>query len=187
MKEALNQTVEVLRRGGIILYPTDTVWGIGCDATNAEAVARVLALKERSEVKGLIVLVDSSARIDRYVDEVPDIAYDLIDLATSPLTVVFDRGKNLANNLLPADGSVAIRVVQHEFCQRVVAKLGRPLVSTSANVAGGVTPRVLAEVDERIVRGVDFVVPERFHCPVSDRPSGVVAVGRGGVVRVIRE
>lgn len=187
MKEVLNQTVEVLQRGGIILYPTDTVWGIGCDATNAEAVARVLELKQRSEAKGLIVLVDTSARIDRYVDDVPDIAYDLIDLATSPLTVVFDRGKNLASNLLPADGSVAIRVVQHEFCRRLVERLGRPLVSTSANVAGGATPRVLAEVDERIVRGVDMVVPEQFHCPVSSRPSGVVAVQRGGVVRVIRE
>ena len=183
----LTQTVEVLQRGGIILYPTDTVWGIGCDATNAEAVARVLELKQRSEAKGLIVLVDTSARIDRYVDDVPDIAYDLIDLATSPLTVVFDRGKNLASNLLPADGSVAIRVVQHEFCRRLVERLGRPLVSTSANVAGGATPRVLAEVDERIVRGVDMVVPEQFHCPVSSRPSGVVAVQRGGVVRVIRE
>ncbi|MBR7066717.1 MAG: threonylcarbamoyl-AMP synthase [Bacteroidales bacterium] len=187
MKEVLTQTVEVLQRGGIILYPTDTVWGIGCDATNAEAVARVLELKQRSEAKGLIVLVDTSARIDRYVDDVPDIAYDLIDLATSPLTVVFDRGKNLASNLLPADGSVAIRVVQHEFCRRLVERLGRPLVSTSANVAGGATPRVLAEVDERIVRGVDMVVPEQFHCPVSSRPSGVVAVQRGGVVRVIRE
>lgn len=187
MKEVLTQTVEVLQRGGIILYPTDTVWGIGCDATNAEAVARVLELKQRSEVKGLIVLVDTSARIDRYVDDVPDIAYDLIDLATSPLTVVFDRGKNLASNLLPADGSVAIRVVQHEFCRRLVERLGRPLVSTSANVAGGATPRVLAEVDERIVRGVDMVVPEQFHCPMSSRPSGVVAVQRGGVVRVIRE
>lgn len=187
MKEVLNQTVEVLQRGGIILYPTDTVWGIGCDATNAEAVARVLELKQRSEAKGLIVLVDTSARIDRYVDDVPDIAYDLIDLATSPLTVVFDRGKNLASNLLPADGSVAIRVVQHEFCRRLVERLGRPLVSTSANVAGGATPRVLAEVDERIVRGVDMVVPEQFHCPMSSRPSGVVAVQRGGVVRVIRE
>ncbi len=183
----LTQTVEVLQRGGIILYPTDTVWGIGCDATNAEAVARVLELKQRSEAKGLIVLVDTSARIDRYVDDVPDIAYDLIDLATSPLTVVFDRGKNLASNLLPADGSVAIRVVQHEFCRRLVERLGRPLVSTSANVAGGATPRVLAEVDERIVRGVDMVVPEQFHCPMSSRPSGVVAVQRGGVVRVIRE
>ena len=183
----LTQTVEVLQCGGIILYPTDTVWGIGCDATNAEAVARVLELKQRSEAKGLIVLVDTSARIDRYVDDVPDIAYDLIDLATSPLTVVFDRGKNLASNLLPADGSVAIRVVQHEFCRRLVERLGRPLVSTSANVAGGATPRVLAEVDERIVRGVDMVVPEQFHCPVSSRPSGVVAVQRGGVVRVIRE
>ena len=183
----LTQTVEVLQRGGIILYPTDTVWGIGCDATNAEAVARVLELKQRSEAKGLIVLVDTSARIDRYVDDVPDIAYDLIDLATSPLTVVFDRGKNLASNLLPADGSVAIRVVQHEFCRRLVERLGRPLVSTSANVAGGATPRVLAEVDGRIVRGVDMVVPEQFHCPVSSRPSGVVAVQRGGVVRVIRE
>lgn len=187
MKEVLTQTVEVLQCGGIILYPTDTVWGIGCDATNAEAVARVLELKQRSEAKGLIVLVDTSARIDRYVDDVPDIAYDLIDLATSPLTVVFDRGKNLASNLLPADGSVAIRVVQHEFCRRLVERLGRPLVSTSANVAGGATPRVLAEVDERIVRGVDMVVPEQFHCPVSSRPSGVVAVQRGGVVRVIRE
>ena len=187
MKEVLTQTVEVLQRGGIILYPTDTVWGIGCDATNAEAVARVLELKQRSEAKGLIVLVDTSARIDRYVDDVPDIAYDLIDLATSPLTVVFDRGKNLASNLLPADGSVAIRVDQHEFCRRLVERLGRPLMSTSANVAGGATPRVLAEVDERIVRGVDMVVPEQFHCPVSSRPSGVVAVQRGGVVRVIRE
>lgn len=187
MKDTIQQALEVLRGGGLILCPTDTLWGIGCDATNAQAVARVLELKQRDDAKGLIVLVDTEARIAGYVDEVPDIAYDLMVLSDRPLTVVFERAKNLPPNLVAADGSVGMRVVQHELCQRLVARLGRPMVSTSANVSGRPAPRTLAEVDERIVKGVDFVVPERFHRPVSDRPSGVVALGRGGLVRVIRE
>lgn len=187
MKDTLRQALTALRSGGLILYPTDTLWGIGCDATNEQAVARVLALKERDDAKGLIVLVDTETRIAGYVEEVPDIAYDLIALADRPLTVVFERAKNLAHNIIASDGSVGVRVVQHELCQRLVAQLGRPIVSTSANLSGSPAPRVLGEVDERIVRGVDFVVPERFHGPASDRPSGVVAIGRGGLVRVIRE
>ena len=187
MKDTLRQALTALRSGGLILYPTDTLWGIGCDATNEQAVARVLALKERDDAKGLIVLVDTETRIAGYVEEVPDMAYDLIALADRPLTVVFERAKNLAHNIIASDGSVGVRVVQHELCQRLVAQLGRPIVSTSANLSGSPAPRVLGEVDERIVRGVDFVVPERFHGPASDRPSGVVAIGSGGLVRVIRE
>lgn len=187
MKATIDQAVTILRNGGLILYPTDTVWGIGCDATNAEAVSKIYNLKQRDDSKSMIILVDSLGRIPSYVSDVPDIAYDLIELSEKPLTIVFKNAKNLASNLIAADGSVGIRVVQHEFCQRLISRFGKPIVSTSANISGQPFAKSFDSIDEAIKNGVDFVVPPQFQSPVSNKPSSIIAVGSGGLVKVIRE
>lgn len=187
MQTTINQAAKVLNDGGIILYPTDTIWGIGCDATNPQAVARVYALKQRTDSKSMIVLIDSIGRIASYVADAPDIAYDLMELSDTPLTIVFEKAKNLAPNAVAPDGSIAIRVVQHDFCQRLIGKLRKPIISTSANISGKPFPKSFEEIDEAIKNGVDFVVPPQFHVPVSDKPSSIIAVGSGGLIKVIRE
>lgn len=187
MKATIDQAVKTLRDGGLILYPTDTVWGIGCDATNVQAVSKIYALKQRNDSKSMIILVDALGRIPSYVANVPEIAYDLIELSEKPLTVVFQNAKNIASNLIAADGSIGIRVVQHEFCQRLIARLGKPIVSTSANISGQPFAKSFDDIDEAIINGVDFVVPPQFQNPVSQKPSGIIAVGSGGLIKVIRE
>ena len=141
MKEEVKKAVEVMRRGGVILYPTDTVWGIGCDATNAEAIARIYEIKRRVESKSMIVLVDSEVKVDGYVREVPDIAWDLIEVADKPLTIIYDGAKNLPENLVAEDGSIAIRITRERFSQELCKMMRVPVVSTSANVSGEPTPR----------------------------------------------
>lgn len=187
----LNETVatafNTLKSGGIILYPTDTVWGIGCDATNPAAVDKIYRLKQRDDSKSMIVLVDLPGRIPSYVDEVPEVAWDLIELAEKPLTIIYQRAKNLAPNLIAPDGSIGIRVVRHDFCQKLILQFGKPIVSTSANISGQPFPKNFAEIDEVIKSGVDFIVPQSYNHPVSDKPSGIIALGNGGLVRIIRE
>ncbi|MBQ8046161.1 MAG: threonylcarbamoyl-AMP synthase, partial [Bacteroidales bacterium] len=158
MKEELKKAVEVMRRGGVILYPTDTVWGIGCDATNAEAVARIYEIKRRVESKSMIVLVDSMAKVEGYVREVPDIAWDLIDVADKPLTIIYDGARNLAPNLLAEDGSIGIRVTAELFSKELCYRFQKAVVSTSANISGEPTPRFFAEISPEIVEAVDYVV-----------------------------
>ena len=136
-EEDIRQAVEVMRRGGVILYPTDTIWGIGCDATNEEAVRRVYDIKKRDDSKALICLVDSDHRLQRYVSDVPNVAWDLIEYATRPLTIIFDKAKNLAPNLLAEDGSVGIRVTREEFSRQLCYRFQKAVVSTSANVGRG--------------------------------------------------
>lgn len=183
----IQKAFDVLRSGGIILYPTDTIWGIGCDATNPAAVEKIYKLKQRSDSKSMIVLVDVPGRIPSYVSDVPDIAWDLIDLADKPLTVIFQNAKNLAPNLVAQDGSVGIRVVKHDFCQRLIQRFGKPIVSTSANISGQPFPKDFDEIAQEIKQGVDWIVPTQYYAPVSDKPSSIVSVGVGGVVKVIRE
>ncbi|MCB8963785.1 MAG: threonylcarbamoyl-AMP synthase [Bacteroidales bacterium] len=187
MDDVLHKALSVLRSGGIILYPTDTVWGIGCDATNPAAVEKIYKLKQRSDSKSMIVLVDVSGRIPSYVADVPDIAWDLIDLADKPLTVIFQNAKNLAPNLVAQDGSIGIRVVKHDFCQRLIQRFGRPIVSTSANISGQPFPANFSQISDEIKRGVDFIVPEQFCAPISEKPSSIVAVGSGGTIKIIRD
>jgi len=177
----------VLKSGGIILYPTDTIWGIGCDATNPAAVDKIYKLKQRSDSKSMIVLVDVPGRIPSYVNDVPEIAWDLIDLADKPLTVIFQNAKNLAPNLVAQDGSVGIRVVKHDFCQRLIQRFGKPIVSTSANISGQPSPKSYSEIAVEIKDGVDYIVPEVYNAPLSDKPSSIIALGKGGVIKVIRE
>ena len=186
-KEDMAEAVRVLKAGGVILYPTDTVWGLGCDATNAEAVERIYRIKQRQDSKALIVLADSEAMISRYVAEVPEVAWDVIELATRPTTVIFDRGLNLAPNLLAQDGSVGIRLSREAFSSQLCFHLRKTVVSTSANVSGQPSPRIFREIIEEIRQQVDYVVRYRQDDITPASPSSVIKLGRGGEVKIIRE
>ena len=162
MNEAIRQDVkkacEVMQKGGIILYPTDTIWGIGCDATNAEAVKRVYDIKKRADSKAMLVLVDSSVKVDFYVRDVPAVAWDLIDYATKPLTIIYDGARNLAENLLAEDGSVGIRVTGEAFSKELCFRFRKAIVSTSANISGQPSPANFSEISEEIKQAVDYIV-----------------------------
>lgn len=176
----------VLKKGGLILYPTDTVWGIGCDATNAQAVERVYKLKQRPGTKALICLVSDVRMLERYVAEVPDLAYDIIDLANKPTTIVFDRPVGVADNLVAGDDTLAIRVASDRFCRELIGRFRRPLVSTSANLAGAPTPLSYAEISGEILKGVDYIVPLRTK-EKNSTPSSIIRLKNDGSVVVIRE
>lgn len=171
--------------GGLILYPTDTIWGIGCDATNEEAVRRVYELKRRSDHKAMLLLMDSSAKLNYYVQEVPDVAWDLIELADSPLTVIYNGARNVAPNLLAADGSVGIRITQEEFSHKLCERFRKPLVSTSANVSGDPSPANFSEISETIKAGVDYIVRYRQDDLSKAAPSHIIKLGAGGLVKII--
>ena len=158
MTEDIKKACEVMAAGGIILYPTDTIWGIGCDATNEKAVQRVYELKRRADNKAMLVLMDSEAKLDRYVSDVPDIAWDLISVSDKPLTIIYSSAKNLATNLLGADGSVGIRITNEEFSKKLCERFRKPLVSTSANVSGEPSPANFSEVSEVFKEGGDYFV-----------------------------
>ena len=180
------QCLKVLSDGGLILYPTDTVWGIGCDATNTQAVSRVYRLKQRDDSKALIVLIDSAEHLDHYVVDVPPIARELIDVAVNPLTIIYEGAYNLAPNLLGAEDSVGIRIPNDEFCHRLCELFGKPIVSTSANVSGGATPSTFGDIDEAIVKGVDHAVQYRRDDTTPHQPSNIILLSRDGTVKIIR-
>ena len=186
MTEDIKKACEVMAAGGIILYPTDTIWGIGCDATNEKAVQRVYELKRRTDNKAMLVLMDSEAKLDRYVSDVPDIAWDLISVSDKPLTIIYSSAKNLATNLLGADGSVGIRITNEEFSKKLCERFRKPLVSTSANVSGEPSPANFSEVSEVIKEGVDYIVSYRQADMSKAAPSGISKLGAGGLVQVIR-
>jgi L-threonylcarbamoyladenylate synthase len=187
LEQEIKNAVEVLRKGGIILYPTDTIWGIGCDATNPEAVSKIYQIKQREDTKSMLILIDKPGRIPSYISEMPEIAWDLIELSDKPLTIIYPKAKNLAKNLIAPDGSVGIRVVNHEFCSKLIGRFGRPIVSTSANISGKPFPKSFSNIDKEIKEGVDYMVSEEFDNPVSDKPSGIIMLGASGEVKVIRE
>lgn len=186
LPDDLRAALAALRSGGVILYPTDTVWGIGCDATNAEAVARIYRIKRRAESKSMILLVDSVARVENYVMDMPGVAYDLIDVADRPTTIIYDRAKNLPDNLTAEDGSVAIRVTNEEFSNALCFRAHVPLVSTSANLSGRPTPHCFSEIEPEIIEAVDYVVRFRRDDNRRAEPSSIIKLGAGGQVRVIR-
>lgn len=186
MKQEIAKCLEVLNRGGLILYPTDTIWGIGCDATNAEAVQKVYDLKQRPDSKALICLVPNTRMLERHVYEVPEVAYDLIDLSTKPTTIIYEKPMNIAPNLVAEDNTLAIRVASDEFCQRLVAALKRPLVSTSANISGHPSPKSFSEIESEILKGVDYSVNlhrEKKNGP----PSSIIKLKNNGEVTIIRK
>ena len=183
----LKEACRVLQAGGLILYPTDTIWGIGCDATNEEAVRKVYELKQRADHKAMLALVDNPAKLNGYVDEVPDVAWDLIELSDKPLTIIYSNAKNLAPNLVGEDGSVGIRITHERFSHNLCERFRRPVVSTSANKSGEPAPSSYSDISQSIRDGADYIVRYRQTEQIQARPSGIVKVGRGGLIQVIRE
>lgn len=184
--EDIKKACQVMQDGGVILYPTDTIWGIGCDATNEEAVRRVYEIKHRADSKAMLVLVDSAVKVDFYVQDVPAVAWDLLDVADKPLTIVYSGARNLAPNLLAEDGSVGIRVTGEEFSKALCFRFRKAIVSTSANVSGQPSPRTFAEISDEIKNAVDYVVEARRTEAGLARPSSIIKLGQGGEVKIIR-
>ena len=187
MKEDIDKALDVLHKGGIILYPTDTIWGIGCDATNADAVKKVYELKKRVDSKNLLVLLDNAARLNAYVDTVPDVAYDLIDLSDKPLTIVFSGARNLPPNLVADDGTIGIRITNEIFSKTLCQRFKKPIVSTSANVSGEPSPGNFSEISDVIKSGVDYVVAFRQNEKQKASASSIIQLGPTGEVKVIRQ
>jgi L-threonylcarbamoyladenylate synthase len=184
----LDNALSALRAGGVILYPTDTVWGLGCDATNAAAVKRIYQIKQRADEKALICLLGSAAELERWVSGVPEIAYDLIAATTSPLTIIFDHAlvPPLATGLTAPDGSLAVRITSEEFSAALCRQLRRPLVSTSANIAGAPTPKIFAEIASEISSQVDYVCQSGRNATPS-KPSSIIKLTESGCVTIIRQ
>ena len=176
-----------MREGGVILYPTDTIWGIGCDATNEDAVRRVYEIKQRQDSKAMLVLVDSSVKVDFYVQDVPEVAWDLIDLADKPLTIIYSGARNLAANLLAEDGSVGIRVTNEDFSKRLCQQFRKAVVSTSANISGQPSPSNFSEISEEVKSAVDYIVGYRQEEMSNPKPSSIIKLDKGGVIKIIRE
>lgn len=186
MIEELKKAQEVLYNGGLILYPTDTIWGIGCDATNEEAVKRVYELKKRVDSKAMLILVDNPAKLQFYVREVPEVAWDLIELAEKPMTIIYPGARNLAANLLAEDGSVGIRMTKEAFSRSLCERFRKAIVSTSANVSGAPAPRFFAEISTEIIQGVDYVVNFRQQEKSPATPSSIIKLGLSGQIQIIR-
>ncbi len=187
MHNDLKKAVEVLKKGGIILYPTDTIWGIGCDATNVEAVARVYRVKQREDSKSMLVLMENPALLERYVEDVPDIAWDLVEVSTTPLTVIYPGAKNMADNLIAEDGSIGIRFTKEEFTTKLLQRFHRPIVSTSANISGQKSPAFFDEISAEIKNQVDYIVEYRQDDISPARPSGIIKLWPGGRIDIIRK
>jgi len=186
MIDDIKAAIEVLQKGGVVLYPTDTIWGLGCDACNEEAVKRIYAIKNRIDSKSMLVLMENAALLDRYVEEVPEIAFDLIEVTDKPLTIIYDGAKNLASNLVAEDGSIGIRITTEAFSSDLIRRLKRPIVSTSANVSGKPSPACFADIDQQIIDAVDYVVKYRQDDTHKAVPSSIVKLGRGGKIKIIR-
>ena len=182
----IKAAVEVLRRGGLILYPTDTVWGIGCDATNPDAVEKVYKLKQRADSKALITLVGDLSMLERTADGIPDVAYQLIEFSDSPQTIIYDRAIGVAPNLPAEDGSIAVRVTAEEFSRELCRRFGRPLVSTSANISGHPTPATFSEIDKEVISGVDYVCTSRREEDKKLKASTIMKLSEDGSFKVIR-
>ena len=187
MNEEIKKACQVMREGGVILYPTDTIWGIGCDATNEEAVRRVYEIKRRADSKAMLVLVDSAVKVDFYVQDVPEVAWDLIELADKPLTIIYSGARNLAPNLLAEDGSVGIRVTSEEHSKRLCQQFRKAIVSTSANVSGQPSPQNFSEISEDIKAAVDYIVDYRREETTQAKPSSIIKLDKGGVIKIIRQ
>lgn len=176
-----------MNEGGVILYPTDTIWGLGCDATNPEAIRKVYEIKQRSDSKAMLVLVDSPVKVEFYVNDVPTIAWDLIELADKPMTIIYSGARNLAPNLLAEDGSVGIRVTNEDFSRQLCQRFRKAIVSTSANVSGQASPANFSEVSEEIKSLVDYVVTFRQNDISRPKPSSIIKLDKGGVLKIIRQ
>jgi L-threonylcarbamoyladenylate synthase len=186
-RDDIKNALKVLRDGGVILYPTDTIWGLGCDATRAEAVRRIYDIKKRADSKSLIVLVNSVTMLSRYVDNPPDIALELAEMAEKPLTVVYDRGRGLAEGVTSDDGSVGVRICSDPFCDGLLNAFRKPLVSTSANISGSEAPAVFDEISEEIKAAVDYVCLWRQDDRRRAAASSVIKISSNGVIKILRQ
>lgn len=184
--EDIRNAVAVMKRGGVILYPTDTVWGIGCDATNASAVARIYEIKKREESKAMICLVDNENRIQRYVRDVPEVAWDVMNLSTRPTTVILDGADGLASNLVAEDGSIAMRITKEEFSKELCYRMQKPIVSTSANISGEPTAQNYRDISQEIIDAVDYVCWTRRNEHQPHQPSSIIRLRKNGEVTIIR-
>ncbi len=185
-QDDIKKAVEVMRQGGVILYPTDTVWGIGCDATNPEAVARVYKIKHRDDSKALICLVDSEARLQRYVRNVPEVAWQVMELATQPTTVILDNATGLAENLIAEDGSIAMRITGEPFSKELCYRFQKPIVSTSANISGQPAAENYKDISEELINSVDYVCYSRRQEKKPHTPSKILRIRLNGEVEIIR-
>jgi len=185
MENEINNAIKVLKQGGTIVYPTDTVWGIGCDATNFEAVEKIYALKRRKESKSMICIVSDFKMLNQYIEEVPEVAYDIIKYANRPTTIIYDRPLHVAENLVASDNTLAIRVIRDGFSNVLLKKFKKPIVSTSANISDQSTPKSFKEISDEILKGVDYVV--NLHDKKNaGKPSSIIKLSNDGVVKVIR-
>ncbi|MGQ2982655.1 L-threonylcarbamoyladenylate synthase [Flavobacterium sp.] len=181
----VHNAFEAIKNGGIILYPTDTVWGIGCDATNPEAVKKIYALKQREESKSMIVLMNSDRMMHNVFKEIPEVAWQILDLSEKPTTLILDNPRNVAPNIIAEDKTLGIRLVTEPFCFKLMERMKKPLVSTSANISGRPTPTSFKEIDHHILDGVDYVV-NLHREKVSAKPSAIIKLGNNLQVKVIR-
>ena len=185
MENEINNALKVLKQGGTILYPTDTVWGIGCDATNYEAVEKIYNLKRRKESKSMICIVSNFKMLNQYIEDVPEVAYEIIKYAIKPTTIIYDRPLHVAENLIASDNTLAIRVIREGFCNSLLRKFKKPIVSTSANISDQPTPKSFKEISEEILKGVDYVV-NLHDKKKAGKPSSIIKLSNDGIVKVIR-
>lgn len=185
--EDIKTAVQTLRKGGLILYPTDTIWGIGCDASNEDAVRRIFQLKQREDSKAMICLVDNANRMQRYLRQVPDVAWDLVEFAEKPLTLILDGAVNLAPSLIAEDGSVGIRVTRENISRELCYRYERAIVSTSANISGAPSPSCFAEISDEIKNGVDYIMLSRQNDFSKGKPSQIIKLGLDGQIQIIRK
>ena len=186
MEEDLNEALECLRKGGIILYPTDTIWGIGCDARNSDAVKRIYKLKKREDSKSMLVLTNNEAGLEKITEEIPDITWELLNAVVNPLTIIYDNAHGVAPELIAEDGSLGIRITKERFSNELCKRLRGPLVSTSANISGEKSPSSFKEITEEIKNGVDYIVKFRQEESANKQPSNIIKLGKGGVIKIIR-
>ena len=185
--EDIRTAVQTMKQGGIILYPTDTIWGIGCDAANEEAVRRIFALKKREDSKAMICLVDSANRMQRYLRQVPDVAWDLVEFADKPLTLILDGAVNLAPSLIAEDGSIGLRVTKENISHELCYRFERAVVSTSANISGEPSPACFDEISEEIKQGVDYIMRSRQNDLSKSKPSQIIKLSLDGRIQIIRK
>ena len=186
LRDEVAKALKVVQDGGIILYPTDTIWGIGCDATNTDAIKKIYQLKQRDEAKSMIILLDTENRLESYIKEVPPVAYELIEYAENPLTLVMPGAKNISPAIISEDGSVGIRVARHDFCQQLIQRLRKPLVSTSANISGKPSPQNFGQIDQEIIDGVDYVIDLEQYSAELKKPSTIMRLQPDGRFEFIR-
>lgn len=185
-EDDIRNSVKTLRDGGVILYPTDTVWGLGCDATNAAAVEKIFRIKQREESKSLIVLVDGEPMLERYAANIPEIVFELVSVSDTPMTVIYPEGRNLAAGICSEDGSVGIRICSESFCSELISRFRKPIVSTSANISGMPAPAIFDEIDEAIIKSAGYVVTYRQDDRQKHKPSSIIKIDKNGSFKIIR-